>query len=371
MKPKRIYLFIGTTAELIKLAPVIRELNKRSVKFTIIASGQNDIHFEEFRPIIGRVRVISAITPKGHESSILKFLVWTARAFFSLLIGMRTNVHGLDKSNSLFIVHGDTVSSLMGSLVAFLYGLKLVHIESGLRSYSFFEPFPEEFCRFIISRLADIHFCPNAWSVGNLSPVKGEKVNTYENTLIEIFSYVIKQKSRHPFVRRIQKEGKKYFVMVTHRQEHVLFHRDKTKELLRFVLKQVQKDITCLFLVHDISAGFVQSLELLIPEEAADNIIKLDRLPYGDFMHLLVGSEFMITDGGSNQEEMYYMGKPCLILRNRTERTEGLGKNVVLSKNRHTTIRHFLRNYHKYVRPRVAMHIPPSSIIVDYLLGKQ
>lgn len=367
MRNKRIYLFIGTTAELIKLAPVIRELNRRKIKFTIIASGQNDIHLEEFKPVIGKVHILRAVNPKGSESSIFKFLIWTARTFFSLLKGMQSNFAGLNKSNSLFIVHGDTVSSLMGSLVARIYGLKLVHIEAGLRSFNFFEPFPEEICRYIISRLAGVHFCPNAWSVGNLSGVKGEKVNTHENTLIEIFWSVMKRKSNHPFVRGIQDAHKKYFVLVAHRQEHVLFNRNKTKELLKFVLNNIPDDIRCLFLVHDISAGFVDTLELLIPEEKADKITKVDRLPYGDFMHLLAGAEFMITDGGSNQEEMYYMGKPCLILRNRTERIEGLGKNVVLSKNNRGTIVQFLSNYKNLIHPPVRIVSSPSKMIVDYL----
>jgi UDP-N-acetylglucosamine 2-epimerase (non-hydrolysing) len=367
MRQKRIYIFIGTTAELVKLAPVIREFNSRKIKFTLIASGQNDIHFEEFRSLIGKVKIIRAITPKGKESSIWKFFIWTARAFFSFLVGMRSNFQGLNKSNSLFIVHGDTVSSLMGSLVAYIYRLKLVHIESGLRSYNFLEPFPEELCRHVIARLADIHFCPNDWSMKNLAAVGGEKVNTYENTLIETFWSEIKRKKSHPFVRHIQKQRKKYFVLVAHRQEHVLFNRTKTKELLKFVLGHIPRNIKCLFLVHDISAGFVDSLELLIPDEVADKITKVDRLPYGDFMHLLAGSEFLITDGGSNQEEMYYMGKPCLLLRNRTERIEGLNKNIVLSKNKHSRILAFLKHYKKYKHNPVQIKIRPSRIIADIL----
>jgi|SRR5690348_12177085 len=369
MKYKRIFLFIGTTAELIKLAPVIRELKKRRIEFTIIASGQNDIRFPEFRSIIGKVNVIQAVTPKSKKSSIFAFLIWTVRTFFSLLLGMRVNFKGLNKTNSLFIVHGDTVSSLMGSLVAWVYGLKLVHIESGLRSFSFFEPFPEEFCRYIISRLADIHFCPNAWSVKNLAHVKGEKVNTFENTLIEIFWDALNEKSTHPMAKRIKKDLKKYFVLVAHRQEHVLFNRESTKQLLTYVLNNIPNNITCLFLIHDISAGFVDTLELLIPESVANRIVKVGRLPYGDFMDLMKDAEFMVTDGGSNQEEMYYMGKPCLILRNRTERIEGLGRNALLSKNRRPIIKKFLLNYKKYRSHPIKMTGRPSVVIADYLFA--
>jgi UDP-N-acetylglucosamine 2-epimerase (non-hydrolysing) len=257
----------------------------------------------------------------------------------------------------------------MGSLVACIYRLKLVHIESGLRSYDFFEPFPEELCRHIIAQLADIHFCPNEWSVKNLASVKGEKVNTHENTLIETFWSQMKNKSHHAFVRQVRAQKKKYFVLVAHRQEHVLFNRVETKNLLKFILNNIPKNMKCLFLVHDISAGFVDSLELLIPEEVADRITKVDRLPYGDFMNLLAGSEFLITDGGSNQEEMYYMGKPCLLLRNRTERIEGLKKNVVLSKNKHSKILEFLKHYKQYRRKPVYAQTKPSHIIADSLFS--
>ena len=76
----------------------------------------------------------------------------------------------------------------------------------------------------------------------------------------------------------------------------------------------------------------------------------------------------MITDGGSNQEEMYYMGKPCLLLRNNTERIEGLGRNVLLSRNNNNDIRKFIKNYILYIRPHVSIETLPSKIIVNYLM---
>lgn len=366
---KRIYLFIGTTAELIKLIPIIRKLNKKKLIFTIIASGQNDIHFEEFATVIGKPNIIYAVTPKGRESSLLLFSIWAMRTFLSLFKGMRGYFIGLDKTNSLFLVHGDTVSSLMGSLVARIYGLKLVHIESGLRSYNFLEPFPEEICRYIISRLADIHFCPNAWAVNNLKSVAGEKINTYQNTLIETFWYVMKMKSHHPLVLQLQKQKKPYFVLVIHRQEHVLFGKWKTTEILKYVLSRVPKNLQCIFLVHDLSADFIHALGQTIPQEIASNMTRVARLPYGDFMHLLHGAEFMITDGGSNQEEMYYMGKPCLVLRNHTERIEGLGHNVELSRNARSRIIYFLKNYKNYSTSPITSFVSPSKIISDYILS--
>lgn len=364
---KSIYIFIGTTAELIKLVPVIRVFNNKKIPFTIIASGQNDIHFEEFGTIIGRPNILYAVTPKGKEPSIMLFFLWSIRTFFSLLIGMKSNFQGLNKTNSLFIVHGDTVSSLIGSLVAKVYGLTLVHIESGLRSFNFLEPFPEEICRYIVSRLADIHFCPNQWAIKNLKNIKGKKVNTYQNTLIETFWSVMKVKSHHPLVLQLSEQKKGYFVLVVHRQEHVFFGKPKTAEILKFVLSNVPKNLTCIFLVHDLSSDFIHVLGQVLPQHIVTNMMRVSRLPYGDFMHLINKAEFMITDGGSNQEELYYMGKPCLILRNYTERIEGLQKNIVLAKNNKRRIVKFLKNYKKFVRSPVQITTNPSDSIFNAL----
>lgn len=367
MNYKSIYIFIGTTAELIKLAPVIREFNKRNIVFTIIASGQNTILFKEFETYTGKVHVRPVVTPKSSESSVYKFLIWTVRTFFSLLVGMRAEFTPLNKKNSLFIVHGDTVSSLMGSLVASIYGLKLVHIESGLRSFHFLEPFPEEICRYIISRLADIHFCPNKWSMKNLDSMKGEKIDTTQNTLSEIFWFSMKKRSRNIFVKKIIKKKRKYFILVIHRQEHVIFGQKHAEEMLQYILKVIPDYLQCIFLVHDLSDCFLHSLGPVMSDKIANHIIQAKRMPYADFMLLCKNSEFVITDGGSNQEEMYYLGKPCLLLRNYTERTEGIHRNVLLSKNDKDRIKSFIEHYKRYERPPMIPERRPSQIIVDYL----
>lgn len=371
MKQKKVFLFIGTTAELIKVIPVIRELKRRKILFTVIASRQNNIQFEDFRPIIGKLNVTYAVAPKNNNPSIFFFALWGIRTFFSLLVGMRFGFRGLNKKNSYFIVHGDTVSSLMGSLVAFVYGLKLVHIESGLRSFDFREPFPEEVCRYIISRLADIHFCPNLWCVNNLKLCGGIKVNTYQNTLIEIYNLFAKLQKHGQFVHNIKGLQAKYFVLVVHRQEHVLFGRKKMLKILNCIFNKIPKNLSCVLLVHDQSIKFISELDTFIPLVKRKNIYKVGRLPYKDFINLMQGAEFVVTDGGSNQEELYYMGKPCLLLRNHTERIEGLGENVLLSKNNITSIKAFLEGYKKYERTPLSVVYKPSSIIVNYLFNDE
>ncbi len=374
MKTKLIYFFIGTTAELIKLAPVIKEFRKRKQHFKVITSGQNVVKFSELTKYTGAVSVYYTFRQRPLKIRLpllVGFLIWCIKALYNYYLFFRHELKNAGKDNTYFIVHGDTASSLLGAFVAKLFDVTLVHIESGLRSFNFFEPFPEEICRYIVSRLADIHFCPNAWSVRNLKSVKGEKINTGQNTLIETFWYAMKSRSNSTFVKRIQRLKQKYCVVVTHRQEHVLFNKAKTEEMVTYVLTNTPCSMVCVFVVHDLSAPFIDALRVRMRKELFDRVIFTKIMPYVDYMHLLKDAEFMVTDGGSNQEEMYYMGKPCLLIRKNTERIEGLYRNVMLSKNKKGASKSFLINYRKYIRSAVLVPRAPSMIICDYLLQRR
>lgn len=364
MKNANIYFFIGTTAELIKLAPVIREFKKRKTSIKIIASGQSVLHLNELKPLLGNISIYYQlrVKPIRLPGFYFRFVIWTIKCFFNFLLYFKNEFNNLDKKRILFIIQGDTVSSLLGAIIAKIYGLKLVHIESGLRSNNFFEPFPEELCRFIISQLVDIHFCPNLWSINNLKKTGGLKINTYNNTLIETFHEIIKIKENQKIIR------KKFFLLILHRQEHVLYKKKSAIKFLRLLTEYSANNLVCVLIMHKITEKFLRDQGLMREIEKNKNIIFVPRLPYHKFITLVKNSEFIATDGGSNQEESFYLGKPCLILRNVTERIEGLGKNAVLSQGDEKKIRHFIKNYKTYKRACVKISIPPSKIIVDYLI---
>ncbi|KKQ95714.1 MAG: UDP-N-acetylglucosamine 2-epimerase [Candidatus Woesebacteria bacterium GW2011_GWB1_43_14] len=345
------------------MSPVIRELRDRKINFKLITSGQNEILFDEFIDYLGPVKPDISFGYKSNKSSMIYFVLWAVRTFFAGLVSLRKEFTGINKENVYFVVHGDTISSLIGALMASFYGLKIVHVESGLRSYNFFEPFPEEISRFIISRLANINFCPNSWCVGNLKSAKGIKINTSQNTLIDIFMAAMKDiKKTHLSI----KLPKKYFVLVVHRQEHVIFSREKTKEIFWHVLKN-EDNLACVLIMHKLTSDFLNSFGVDTKLLVRRGVIPVPRLSYFRFMKVIAGAQYFITDGGSNQEEAFYLGKPCLLLRKRTERIEGLGGNVVLSKLNKQTISKFQKNYKKYQRHRVRSKISPAKIIVDYL----
>lgn len=360
---------MGTTAEFIKLAPIIKELKKRNIKLKIITSGQNPINFSDLKGYMGLVKADIALKEKPRKSSMLLFLMWGFKSLFEGITSLKKEFRGLNKKNSYFIVHGDTISSTIGSLIAKFHGLKLIHIESGLRSFSFFEPFPEEICRVINMRLADILFCPNQWAINNIKTFKGIKIDTKQNTLVETFRWAMKVNK--PSLRSsnlknldFKKKYKKYFILYIRRQEHLYFQKKWTGKIINTILRKTPVNLNCLFSVHFLNKN-------LIPENLTQNIqnklITIEKLPYANFMKLMSQAEFIATDGCTNQEEASYMGLPMLALRNRTERIEGLGKNVIISYGNEHIIKDFLKNYKKYRQLPLRFTKRPSKIIVDYL----
>lgn len=368
MENKQIYFFIGTTAELIKLAPVIGELKKRKIDFKIISSNQNVLYFKEV-PLVREQTAYFKNALKSYRSPLnnqyLDFIFWAMKTLGNFILYFNKELRNVSKKHAFFIVHGDTVSSLIGAVVAKINRTKLVHIESGLRSYNFFEPFPEELCRLIVSKLADIHFCPNLWAVNNLKNTGGVKINTENNTLIETLSAALKMKKNSDLEKRIAK--RKFFILILHRQEHVLFKKNLAKGFLKIFTEYASRNLACVLILHNLTENFMKKEKLFDKIKNNENIILVPRLPYVEFIHLMKEAEFIATDGGSNQEEAYYMGKPCIILRNATERIEGLGENAVLSKYDDGIIGEFIKSYKKYKRSPAKANNPPSKIIVDYL----
>lgn len=361
---KKFYFFIGTTAELIKLFPVISEFERRRIDFKIITSGQTTIDFTEVSQWIKKTKTDIALPGKANESSVLLFLYWAIKGLLASPVLLFKEFNKINKSKSWLVVHGDTVSSLLGAVLAKIFGIRLAHVESGLRSFNFLEPFPEELCRYFVSRMADAHFCPNDWSLRNLPKKDDVKINTFQNTLIEScwFSLEEKDLSLSSNIRS------KYFVFITHRQEHVIFGKQRSRSMVNFVLKNFPKNLSCVFVTHATTSNFLKSVNFNFALWKKKKVKFLPRLRYGKFMGLLRDAEFIVTDGGSNQEESYYLGLPCLLLRKQTERIEGLGENVLLAGDNKRLIKSFLGNYKSYRRSSVHPETRPSKIIVDHLI---
>jgi UDP-N-acetylglucosamine 2-epimerase (non-hydrolysing) len=366
MKTKNFYFFIGTEAEFIKLLPVLREFEKRKISYKIIASGQNDILKSDLLKLLNHKKIDIVLFTGIIKQTAPSLFFWFFKTIVESVFILKKEFQRIDRKNTVLIIHGDTISTVMGALLGKYYSLTIAHVEAGLRSFNYLHPFPEEIDRVIASQFTSIHFCPNQWAVDNLKKKEGVKINTFQNTLLESLKLVINSKVSSSFLDKVKKE--KYFVFIIHRQEN-LFNEKLVNSLIDEVIINSKK-IKCVFVVHKPTIVVLQKMKLFEKVKTNKNILLTERLSYVEFMKLLSGCEYLITDGGSNQEESYYLGKPCLILREHTERIEGLDQNVVLSKNTMETIRKFFNNYKKFARKSIKPKVRPSKIIADCLTNQ-
>ncbi|GHX09794.1 UDP-N-acetylglucosamine 2-epimerase [Vibrio cholerae] len=362
-----IVFFVGTTAELIKLFPIMQEMKKRKVKFRVIASGQNKLDDDIFS-ICNLGDVDYYLSDGKIKQTTLGLLLWFVRTLLKGLFSLKTVVDKKNGDNNIFIVHGDTISTVMGAIVGKWLGFKVCHVESGLRSYNIFKPFPEELDRIIVSKLSNIHCCPNSWAVKNINDKKGLIIDTKQNTLFDSLKFALNVDSESEFIKNLIEE--KYFIFVLHRQEN-LYDEKLVKKITTKVINYANSNTKCLLILHSPTEITFNKIGILQEIYSNPNIITSERLGYFQFMKIMAYSQFIVTDGGSNQEESFYFGKPCLILRKETERNEGLGHNVLLSKLDYSIIDHFFSNINLYRKPEIACDVNPSEIIVNNIVSPE
>ena len=149
----------------------------------------------------------------------------------------------------------------------------------------------------------------------------------------------------------------------------MLFKKELTKKYINLLLSYCKPNLKCLFVLHPVTETFLKSQDLLEQIENNPNIITIPKIPYAAFMKILLKCEFIATDGGGNQQEAYYLGKPCILLRKYTEQIEGLHSNAVLAKDDPKIVKDFLENYKSKASKRIILETPPSKIIVDTILA--
>ncbi len=323
-----LFFFIGTEAELIKIFPVILECKKAGLVYHIIASGQNDIKNSVIlqKTECGYVE-LELSQEKDIRKSAIGLFSWWVNTYRTAQKRIRKEFPNEDFDKAYMIVHGDTVSTYMGARIGKNLGMTVCHVEAGLRSHKLFNPFPEEIDRLLTSRIARLHFAPGDEAEKNLKKAKGKVINTKQNSLLDSLR-ISKNIESCEEIRNICENKKPYFVFVMHRQENLADDKLVKKSVANVI--EISKQISAIVILHAITKNTFEKLNILDDLKASVNVTLLSRVDYISFMKLLDNSEFVITDGGSNQEELYYMGKPTLIMRKATERNEGLGKNAIL-----------------------------------------
>lgn len=358
-----ITVLLGTRAQLIKMAPVILEFERRGGGIQLILTGQHKETMERLLADFGISTKPTCLYAGPEVTSIGRVIPWFLRCLWRLLRDAKT-LFPAAGGKGVMLVHGDTFSTLLGALAGKLTGQRVGHVESGLRSFRIFHPFPEELTRLAVFRMTDIAFCPDDWAASNLKAYSARAVDTAGNTLMDALRIALAV--NHPLPRKIP--PKNFGVVSLHRFENI-FRRDRLRHILGLI-EEAAARYPLVFVLHPATRRNLEKFGLLERLERHPEIDLWPRMGYFEFVSLINQARFVITDGGSNQEELSYLHKPALLMRQATERQEGLGSNVVLSGYERVRLLAFLDELVAWPQEEANLGtVSPSAVIADTLMA--
>lgn len=327
------------------------------MRYTLIYTAQHRENIQEILKTYELPQPDVVMYSQREANTRGSFLVWFASMFLKVLFQARRYV----PHPGILLTHGDTFTAWLAALLGRRAGCMVGHIESGCRSFNIFSPFPEEISRLITFRFSDIYFCADEWAVNNLRAYKGMKVNMGANTMLDGVRYAL----RHPSDTRFGFADQPFGLVSIHRFENIFTSR--FADIILPILRDLSAKRRLVFVLHPATRERLQSLRLLKELESNPNIILHARFDFTDWINLCGKADFVITDGGSNQEELSYLGVPTLLFRRETERMEGLGANVILSGFDQAIIEKFTDDPHRYRREPVVHGASPSETIIQVI----
>lgn len=367
---RMLWFSLGTAGELIKVYPLLRLATERGLPWRTVATGQSAVNFWNQWDELGlpRERTARLTATQADLSTSEQALRWFVRANLHRRSTLRATLAAatggeVPGPGDVWVVHGDTLSTLLGARVARALGVPLAHVEAGLRSPHLFQPFPEEITRRVVSRLARWHFAQDDVATNNLRAdrVPGVIVNTGGNTLYDAVHRVARE-----FAASSARPEGRYAVANVHRFEN-LASAARWATLVDVMSRAARRRPVYLVLHEPTKDKLKRDPDARRRLEDA-GVILLPRQKFTAFVPLLAGAEMVISDGGSNQEECHYLGQPCLILRTSTERVEGLaGGSCLLSRFDPRLIDEFLEAPERWRRPPVELPAAPSAVVLDTL----
>lgn len=353
-----IVFLIGTKAQYIKMAPVVRTTAARGLPFRLILTGQHNETFDELQKNFELPDADLILVQGSEAKDRISFARWVRQA---LAAAKSPEVADIWRRASVIVVHGDTASTLLGAYIGRRYRRPVAHVEAGLRSFNYFHPFPEELIRVLVSRVATLHLCPDSVAEKNLARVKGERIVTGGNTLKDSLRLALN--AQGPEIRT---RARPYAVFSMHRQEN-LFNRKRLDALLQ-ILRRLTEVVDVKFVLHPVTHKRLEELQLGAGLRAQPGLELIPRMDFFRFVDLIGHASFVATDGGSNQEECAMLDIPCVLLRQATERPDGLGGGVLLGDTDEAAIVEFARQHAQSARPlALADSQSPSAVVVDRL----
>lgn len=361
---KHFVFIIGTRAQLIKVAPVIVECEKREIPCTLLMTGQ---HLETMQDLLDefgvRSKQVTATSAKEH-ATVLSLITWLPRAYIGII--NRLKALRLESKRINVLVHGDTLSTVLGALAGRQVGACVVHLESGLTSNKIFDPFPEELSRRIVFRLSNIAMCPNPETAQHMRAKypKCQSIDTGGNTILDAIKLT-------GISRTTRNSQSNYIVASLHRFQNI-YDKKRLTELIE-LLENIANTHPVYFVLHPATRKRLTKAGLSGRLEKHEGIKLLPRLGYSEFLRLAAESACVLTDGGSNQEELAALGVPTVVMRQTTERGDGLGKNAVMEGEISGGTLNYIKekNYWELeASDKQSMTESPSSYIMAHLIEK-
>ena len=305
-------LVFGTRPEAIKMAPLVKEFQKhpREIETIVCVTGQH-------REMLDQVLHIFDIQP-DYDLNIMKqgqdLYDVTAR----VLTGMRDVLK--ESRPDLVLVHGDTTTSTASALAAFYQQIPVGHVEAGLRTYNMKSPYPEEFNRQAIGLTASLHFAPTQKAADALlkEGKDPEQIFVTGNTGIDALHYTVRNDFYHPEIEWAK--GSRLIAVTAHRRENL---GEPMRDMFRAIRRIVEEftDVKVIYPVH-----LNPQVRKIADEEfgGCERIHLIEPLDVVEFHNLMKASYLIMTDSGGIQEEAPALGKPVLVMRDTTERPEGV-----------------------------------------------
>lgn len=345
----KVLTIFGTRPEAIKIAPLLEILEKTDeIKSIVCVTAQH-------REMLDQVLDIFQISPQ-YDLNLMKDNQTLSQITGDILKGVEDVLKS--EKPEIVLVHGDTTTSMASSLAAYYQQIPIGHVEAGLRTYNKYSPFPEEINRHIIGVTADYHFAPTNRAKNNLlkENVPEEKIFVTGNTVIDALFYIKKKINKDRALKQVLEEkysfidpNKKLILVTGHRRESF----GKGFENICLAIKDIAErfdDIQIVYPVH-LNPNVRSTVENLLGKINSNNdnkeqkIFLVNPIDYVSFVYFMDRSYLILTDSGGIQEEAPSLGKPVLVMREVTERPEGIEAGVVrlVGVNKETIVKETIR----------------------------
>lgn len=337
---KTVMLVFGTRPEAIKMCPLVNELKSRKGIHTVVCvTGQH-------RQMLDQVLDAFSVTPE-YDLSIMK----DKQTLFDVTVNILNRIRRIleEVKPDVVLVHGDTSTTFVTALACFYLQIPVGHVEAGLRTYNIYSPYPEEFNRQAVSIISEFNFAPTELSKKNLlqEGKRPETIYVTGNTAIDALKTTVRENYTHPELEWAK--GSRMILITAHRRENL---GEPMKHMFRAIRRVMDEhlDVKAIYPIH-MNPVVRETADLILGGDERIHIIEpLDVL---DFHNFIARSHLILTDSGGIQEEAPSLGKPVLVMRDTTERPEGIaaGTLKLVGTEEETIYREFselLTNREKY-----------------------